>query len=98
MLLVYFALLLLVYFALLPVLLENNRVSIDDIVDSTKNSVNVSCSRIKTAFASKFQDRLASQYYITGRAGEPKRITLDHSLVQDRSGLIMKLNGDAANS
>lgn len=40
-------------------------------------------------FASQFKDDLARQYYITGAAGEPKRITLDRSLVQDRSGLIM---------
>ena len=63
--------------------------SIEDIVDSTKNSVNEKCSRIKSAFASQFQDKLACHYYITGRAGEPKRITLDRSLVRDKSGLIL---------
>ena len=63
--------------------------SIDDLVDSTKNTVNVLCSRIKSSFASKFQCRLAGQYYITGKPGEPKRINLDRSLVEDRSGLIM---------
>lgn len=63
--------------------------SIDDIVDSTKNSINEKCSRIKSAFASKFQERLACQYYITGKPGEPKRIALDRKLVEDRSGLIM---------
>ena len=64
--------------------------SIDDIVDSTKNSINEKCSRIKEAFASQIKDGLASQYYITGRAGEPKRIVLNRSLVEDQSGLIMK--------
>jgi hypothetical protein len=64
--------------------------SINDLVDSTKNAVNVLCSRIKSAFASQFQDRLASQYYITGKPGEPKRIALDRKLVEDRSGLIVK--------
>lgn len=63
--------------------------SINDITDSTKNSINEKCSRIKTAFASQFQDKLACQYYITGRAGEPKHISLDRSLVTDNSGLIM---------
>ncbi|MBO4588413.1 MAG: hypothetical protein J5711_05875 [Bacteroidales bacterium] len=63
--------------------------SIDDMVDSTKNAVNEHCSRIKAAFVSKFQDRLARQYYITGKAGEPKLITLDRSLVEDRSGEVM---------
>lgn len=69
---------------------ERIKRSIEDIVDSTKNSVNEKCSRIKSAFASQFQDKLACQYYITGRAGEPKRITLDRSLVRDKSGLILK--------
>ena len=76
--------------------ISENSASVDysqmtqDIVDSTKNSVNEKCSRIKAAFASQFQDKLACQYYITGRAGEPKRITLDRSLVRDKSGLILK--------
>ena len=69
---------------------ERIKRSIEDIVDSTKNSVNEKCSRIKAAFASQFQDKLACHYYITGRAGEPKRITLDRSLVEDKSGLILK--------
>ena len=34
-------------------------------------------------------DQLARHYYITGRAGKSKRIALDRSLVQDRSGLII---------
>lgn len=63
--------------------------NIDDLVDSTKNSVNEKCSRIKAAFASQFQDKLANQYYIIGKRGEPKRIALDRSLVEDRSGMIM---------
>lgn len=70
--------------------LDRMNQSIDDLVDSTKNSVNVLCSRIKTAFASQFKDDLACQYYITGRAGEPKSIALDRKLVEDRSGLIMR--------
>lgn len=63
--------------------------SVEDIVDSTKNSVNVTCSRIKNAFVSEIDDSLAKQYYIAGRAGEPKFIALDRSLVEDRSGMIM---------
>lgn len=70
--------------------LDRMNQSIDDLVDSTKNSVNVLCSRIKTAFASQFKDDLASQYYITGKPGKPKRITLDRKLVEDRSGLIIR--------
>ncbi|MBP5548554.1 MAG: hypothetical protein J6X58_06680 [Bacteroidales bacterium] len=58
--------------------------------NTTRNSINEKCSRIKSAFASQFQDRLASQYYITGKPGEPKRIALERKLVEDKSGLIMK--------
>jgi len=62
--------------------------SIDDIIDSTKNSVNEKCSRIKTAFVSQFNDNLAKNYYITGAAGEPKMIKLDRKLINDCTGLI----------
>ena len=40
--------------------------------------------------ASQIKDGLSSQYYITGRAGEPKRIILNRSLVEDKSGMIMR--------
>lgn len=63
--------------------------SIDDLVDSTKNSVNVVCSRIRAAFMTQFRVELARQYFIDGDRGEPKRIALDRKLVEDRSGLIM---------
>ena len=62
--------------------------SIDDIIDSTKNSVNEKCSRIKAAFVSQFNDNLAKNYYITGGAGEPKTIKLDKKLINDCTGLI----------
>lgn len=55
--------------------------SIMDITDARSNSVNEKSSRIKEAFVSKIDDRLASAYYITGQRQEPKRITLDRSLV-----------------
>lgn len=62
--------------------------SIDDIVDSTKNSVNEKCSRIKAAFVSQFNDKLAKNYYITGGAGKPKKIMLDWSLITDKPKLL----------
>lgn len=61
--------------------------SIEDIIDSTKNSVNEKCSRIKAAFVSQFNDNLAKNYYITGSAGEPKTIKLKRSFVVDKSKL-----------
>ena len=44
---------------------------------------------MKATFVSQFKAKLAKEYYITGAAGEPKRITLDRNLVQDRSGIIL---------
>lgn len=70
---------------------EKMKHSIEDIVDSTKNSVNEKCSRIRAAFISKFNDNLAHNYYITGNAGEPKKITLDRLLIIDNSK-VLKLN------
>ena len=55
--------------------------SIRDIVDPTKNSINEKCARIREAFVRKFDERLARNYYITGKRAEPKRIILDRSLV-----------------
>lgn len=63
--------------------------SVEDLVDSTKNNINVNCSRIKNAFVKEIDDSIAKQYYIAGRAGEVKRIALDRSLVEDLSGMIM---------
>lgn len=63
--------------------------SVERLVDSTGNSININCSRIKNAFVSQFDDSIAKQYYIDGQRGEPKFIALDRSLVEDRSGMIM---------
>ena len=63
--------------------------TVEALVDSTKNNINVNCSRIKNAFVSEIDDSIAKQYYIAGRAGETKRIALDRSLVEDQSGMIM---------
>lgn len=62
--------------------------SIDELVDSTRNSINEKCSRIRAAFITQFADDLAHHYYITGNYASPKRITLDRNMVIDYSGLI----------
>ena len=62
--------------------------SIDELVDSTGNSINEKCSRIRSAFVSRFSDDLAKNYYITGDYGEAKHIPLDRSLVIDEAGII----------
>jgi len=55
--------------------------SINDITDATSNSINEKCSRIKEAFVSKVDNRIAMPYYINGNRHEPKKIILDRSLV-----------------
>ena len=62
--------------------------SVDELVDSTRNSINEKCSRIRAAFVTRFSDDLAKNYYITGRSGEAKYIPLDRSLVMDEAGII----------
>ena len=62
--------------------------SIDELVDSTRNSINEKCSRIRAAFVSRFSDELAKNYYISGHSGEAKYIPLDRSLVIDEAGII----------
>lgn len=63
--------------------------SIDELVDSTRNSINEKCSRIRAAFISQFADDLAHHYYITGGYATPKRITLDRNMLIDKSGIIV---------
>lgn len=55
--------------------------SIKSVTDPLGNSINEKCARIREAFVSRFDDRLAQNYYITGKKGEPKRITLDKKLI-----------------
>lgn len=61
----------------------------DDLIESIKamsdplnNSVNEKCSRIRAAFVELITEGLAENYYVTGRRGEFKKITLDRSLVE----------------
>ena len=60
---------------------ENILNSIGDITDPTKNSINEKCSRIREAFLKHFDAAYAQYYYITGKRGEPKKITLPRELV-----------------
>ena len=65
--------------------------SIDDLVDSTGNSINEKCSRIRAAFVSRFSDDLAKNYYITGYSGQAKYIPLDRGLVIDEAGILTQV-------
>jgi len=60
---------------------SNVRNSIRDITDPTNNSINEKCARIREAFLKHFDTPYAKNYYITGKRGEPKRITLPRELV-----------------
>lgn len=55
--------------------------SIDTLTDSTKNSINEKCSRIKEAFYDAITPALADHYLITGKSSTPKSIALDRDLV-----------------
>lgn len=55
--------------------------SIINVTDPLKNSINEKCTRIKEAFLIRFQETLAKEYFITGKKGEPKRITLPKDLI-----------------
>lgn len=60
---------------------SNIESSIRDITDPTKNSINEKCARIREAFLKQFDTVYAQHYYITGKKGESKRITLPRKLV-----------------
>lgn len=55
--------------------------SIEDVTNPLLNSINEKCSRIKSAIMSEVDASLADQYYITGKSGEAKRVTLPRKLV-----------------
>ena len=61
----------------------NERVikSIEDVTNPTLNSINEKCSRIKSAFQAEVDASLVEHYYITGKSGEEKKITLLRDLV-----------------
>ena len=60
---------------------SNIESSIRDITDPTKNSINEKCARIREAFLKQFDYVYAQHYFITGKRGEPKKITLPRELV-----------------
>jgi len=55
--------------------------SIEDVTNPLLNSINEKCSRIRAAFLAEVDASLADQYYIVGKSGEQKRITLPRDLV-----------------
>ncbi|MBR5118745.1 MAG: hypothetical protein IK100_08895 [Muribaculaceae bacterium] len=61
---------------------EKAKEAIDNLLDPMSNTLNEYLSKIKRCFKSCIIDeKLASNYIITGKRGEPYRITLDPSLI-----------------
>ena len=55
--------------------------SIEDVTNPLLNSINEKCARIRGAFVGQFDDHMARHYYIDGRRGEAKKISLPRGLV-----------------
>ena len=55
--------------------------SIEDVTNPLLNSINEKCARIRGAFVGQFDDHMARHYYIDGRRGEAKKISLPRNLV-----------------
>jgi hypothetical protein len=55
--------------------------SIEDVTNPLLNSINEKCARIRGAFVGLFDDHMARHYYIDGRRGEAKKISLPRELV-----------------
>lgn len=55
--------------------------SIEDVTNPLLNSINEKCARIRGAFVGQFDDHIARHYYIDGRRGEAKKISLPRDLI-----------------
>ena len=62
-------------------LTERAMQSIEDVTNPLLNSINEKCARIRGAFVGQFDDHMARHYYIDGRRGEAKKISLPRELV-----------------
>ncbi|MBP5422830.1 MAG: hypothetical protein J6Y78_10360 [Paludibacteraceae bacterium] len=60
---------------------EKRQESMDKILNPTNNSINEKISRVRQAFIARFEDDLASNYYIKGPRGEAKGICIDRTMV-----------------
>ena len=46
------------------------------------NSINEKCARIREAFVTKFDERLAEPYIVRGKRGEPKKISIPRKMIE----------------
>ncbi|SHK67368.1 DUF6804 family protein [Xylanibacter ruminicola] len=71
-----------IYVKLRPLGLSDRALqSIEDVTNPLLNSINEKCARIRGAFVGQFDDHMARHYYIDGRRGEAKKISLPRNLV-----------------
>lgn len=56
--------------------------SIRDLTNPLSNSINEKVSRIRAAFLTCLTQEIAKNYYIVGKKGCPKKITLDRNLIE----------------
>ena len=72
-----------IYLSLRPQgLTERAERSIDNVVDSTQNSINEKCARIRRAFSDVLPQHIVRYYTISGKRGEAKRIALPQDRVR----------------
>ena len=55
--------------------------SIEDVTNPLLNSINEKCARIRKVFASMLDGSIAEEYYIKGKRGRVKKISLPRELV-----------------
>nr|MCR5679609.1 hypothetical protein [Prevotella sp.] len=60
---------------------ERTLQSIEDVTNPLLNSINEKCARIRGAFVGQFDDHMARHYYIDGKRGDVKKISLPRDLV-----------------
>ena len=71
-----------IYVKLRPMGLTDRAIqSIEDVTNPLLNSINEKCARIRGAFVGQFDDHMARHYYIDGRRGEAKKISLPRDFV-----------------
>ena len=71
-----------IYTKLRPMGLNDRAIqSIEDVTNPLLNSINEKCARIRSAFIGEFDEYMAKYYYIDGKRGEAKKISLPRDLV-----------------
>ena len=71
-----------IYVKLKPYGLNDRAIhSIEDVTNPLLNSINEKCARIRGAFVGLFDNQMAKHYYISGKRGEAKSISLSRDLV-----------------